>query len=84
MMTDTKWEAGLILQVACAWKSDMCVIWFVLLLCFRFVTVLEHVSVLLQVRADRTVRNYVRVCSYLQKSEARFHSNILTQHWITM
>jgi len=47
---------------------------------FSFVTVLEHVPVLLEVRADRTIRKYV--CSYLQKSEARVRSDILTQHWI--
>jgi hypothetical protein len=47
-----------------------------------FVTVLEHMPVLLQVRADRTVRKYI--CNYLQKSEAHVRSDILTQHWITV
>lgn len=47
-----------------------------------FVTVLEHVPVLLQVRADRTVRKYI--CNHLQKSEAHVRSDILTQHWITV
>jgi hypothetical protein len=49
---------------------------------FSFVTVLENVPLLLQSRADRTVRKYV--WSYLQKSEARVPSDFLTQHWITM
>jgi hypothetical protein len=81
MITVTQRQAGLILQVACAWKSDMCIIWFVLLMCCRFY-VAGTLSGVIQVRADRTFRK--EVCNYLQKSEAHVQSDILTQHWITM